>query len=254
MSIDYYDTWYRPERMTIVAVGDFDIDRVERQIQDAFSSLTARDPARNDPPTDVILPGEGERILYHHEPEAGNVTVGIQTVQPYTHEDDTAANRVKNLPRDLAFAMLNRRLSELAKQEGAPFSSGFSNAGSFYEIADNTTIELRSDPDKWPSALTVAENELRRALEFGFQAPELNEVIAGMRNGLDQAVRRASTRRSSGLAMGILSSIADENVFTTPETNFELMMPALDEVTIEACDAAFRAAWDTPHRPHYRDR
>ncbi len=246
--VDYYDTWYRPERMTIVAVGDFDIDLVERTIRDSFRDLTARAPARLDPPTDETALASGVRVLHHHEPEAGTATVAIQTSQPYTEEADTAANRLKDLPRDLAFAMLNRRLSELAKQEGAPFSRGSAHAGSFYKVADTTAIELTTQPDQWQAALTVAENELRRALQHGFQGPELREVIAGMRNGLDQAVRRAPTRRSSGLAMGILSSIADENVFTTPQTNYDLFMPALDEVTVEACNAAFRAAWDVDHR------
>ncbi len=246
--VDYYDTWYRPERMTIVAVGDFDPDLVESAIRDAFTDLTARAPARLDPARDEAPLIHGVRILHHHEPEAGNVTVAIQTSQAYTDDPDTAANRLKHLPRDLAFAMLNRRLSELAKQEGAPFSSGSGHAGSFYKVADTTAVELRTQPDQWPAALTVAENELRRALEFGFQEPELREVIAGMRNGLEQAVLRAPTRRSNGLAMGILSAVADDQVFTTPQTNYDLFMPALDQVTVEACHAAFRAAWDIDQR------
>ncbi|WP_221031019.1 M16 family metallopeptidase [Actomonas aquatica] len=245
---DYYDTWYRPDRMTVVAVGDFDIDLVERLITEQFSDLTARGPARLDPPADTAPDADGVKVLYHHEPEAGNVTVGIQISTPYTEEPDTAATRIQDLPRDLALAMLNRRLSELAKQEGAPFSSGSASAGSFYKVADSASIELRTLPDQWPAALTVAENELRRALQYGFQEPELREVIAGMRNGLEQSVRRAPTRRSSGLAMSILSAVADDNVFTTPQTNYDLFMPALDMVSIEACNAAFRELWNVDHR------
>src|SRR5690606_32271294 len=122
---DYYDTWYRPEKMALVAVGDFDVDQMERKIIERFSDVTARAPARNDPPLDSVEETEGLRILHHREPEAGNVTVNIQTVEPYEEEPDTVANRVEDLPRDLAFGMLSRRLSELSKQEGAPFSAGF---------------------------------------------------------------------------------------------------------------------------------
>lgn len=244
--VDYYNTWYRPERMAIVAVGDFDLDQLEKKIVRQFTSLRARGPARNDPPLDQIDVATGLHVLHHHEPEAGGVTVGIQTLTPYTEEPDTIENRLKDLPRSLAFAMLNRRLSELAKKENSPFSHGNAQAGAVYDIAENSTIELRTQVDHWKAALPIAENELRRALEFGFQRPELAEVIAGMRNGLDQAVKRAATRRSSGLAMSLLSSIADDNVFTTPQTNYDLFMPALDEVTVEACLAAFRKAWSAP--------
>lgn len=246
--VDFYDTWYRPEKMTLVAVGDFDIDKVEKEIINAFSDLTSRGPARNDPPTDTIEVAAGLHVLHHAESEAGNVTVGIQTMVPFTEEEDTAANRIKDLPRDLAFSMLNRRISEIAKTEGAPFIGGGAGAGSFYQVSETVSLELSSQTDRWQEALSLAENELRRALQFGFQGPELAEVVAGMRNGLEQAVRRAPTRRSSGLAMGILSAVADKNVFTTPQTSFDLFTPALDEVTIEACNNAFREAWSNPHR------
>lgn len=245
---DYYNTWYRPERMAIVAVGDFNLDELEDKITRRFATLKARAPARNDPPLDQVEVAQGLSVLHHHEPEAGGVTVGIQTLTPDEEEPDTIENRLKHLPRNLAFAMLNRRLSELAKKENSPFSSGRANAGSVYDIALNSTIELNTQVDQWQAALPVAENELRRALEFGFQGPELREVIAGMRNGLEQSVKRAATRRSSGLAMGILSSIADEDVFTTPQTNYELFMPALEEVNVQACVKAFREAWNVPHR------
>ena len=245
---DYYDTWYRPEKMTLVAVGEFDLDEVEQKIIARFSDVSPRGPARNDPPLDQVEPIEGLEILHHAEPEAGHVSVSIQTVGAFEEKPDTVANRLESLPRDLAFAIVNRRLSELAKKEGAAFSSGFANAGDVYEIAENTTIELRAQPGAWQGALKVAENELRRALQYGFQEPELHEVISEMRNGLEQAVQRAATRRSAGLAMGILSAVADETVFTTPETNLEIFMPALDAVTVEVCESAFREAWGAPHR------
>jgi zinc protease len=246
--VDYYDTWYRPERIAIVAVGDFDLDQLERKLRDRFSGLSARGPARDDPPTDQLLSVTGNLILHHAEAEAGSITVALQSISPYIDEPDTAATRLQDLPRDLAFAMLNRRLSELAKQENAPFIGGRSGAGSFYKIAETVSIELTSQGDRWPEALALAENELRRAIQYGFQGPELHEIIAEMRNNLEQAVLRAPTRRSAGLAMGLISSIADDQVFTHPQTSHDLFMPALDGVTLEACNAAFREAWNSDHR------
>ncbi len=37
----FYDTWYRPDLMAVVAVGDFDVDEMERLIHDQFSDLAA---------------------------------------------------------------------------------------------------------------------------------------------------------------------------------------------------------------------
>jgi zinc protease len=246
--VDFYNTWYRPERMAVIAVGDFDPAVVEQRIVEGFSALAARAPARDDPDLGAVAVFEGIRAKHHHEPEAAATTVGIQTLTAYSREPDTAANRLKYLPRDLAVAMLNRRLAELAKAEGAPFSAGRAGVHEGYDFYRNAGIELTCQPGQWAAALAVADQELRRALEHGFQAAELREVVAGYRNSLEQAVRTAPTRRSSALAMGLLRSIADRQVFTSPADDLALFGPALDAVAVEDCLAALRASWDVPHR------
>ncbi len=39
----FYDTWYRPEMMAVVAVGDFDAGRIEDMITERFSEMPAGD-------------------------------------------------------------------------------------------------------------------------------------------------------------------------------------------------------------------
>jgi hypothetical protein len=96
--VDFYDTWYRPELMTVIIVGDVNADRVEPMIAKALAPLAARGPARALPDRGQVSRFDGLRVKHHHEPEAVATTVSIQTVTPYTTEPDTAANRLKYLP------------------------------------------------------------------------------------------------------------------------------------------------------------
>ena len=41
----FYDTWYRPERMAVVAVGDIDTQQMETSIRDTFGGVKDRAPA-----------------------------------------------------------------------------------------------------------------------------------------------------------------------------------------------------------------
>lgn len=241
---DFYNTWYRPELITVVAVGDFDPGTVEPQLVKMLSSLTARAPAQPQPDLGQVVPVNGVVARLHAEPEAPAVTVAIQTIQPYSYEPDTASNRLRYLPRSLALSMLNRRLAILAKQENAPFLSGSIGVTEQFDFFRNASIELTCKPGQWQAALASAEQELRRALEFGFQPAELAEATANFRNSLEQAVRTASTRRSEGLANELTDVILDRNVFTTPETDLELFRPVLEQVTLNHCLAALRAEWD----------
>ncbi len=241
---DFYDTWYRPELISVVAVGDFDPAVVEAQLRQALSSLKARAPARSAPNLGRITPTDGVVAKLLPEPEAAAVQVSIQTITPYAYEADTAANRLQYLPRSLALRMLNRRLSILAKLEGAPILGGSVGATEQFDFFRNASVELTCKPELWQPALALGEQELRRALTHGFQAAELKEAVAGYRNSLEQAVKTAPTRRSPGLAMELVGSFLDKNVFNHPQADLDLFAPALDRVSVGDCLAALRTAWD----------
>ncbi len=242
--VEFYDTWYRPERMFVVVVGDINPATVEPLLKQKFGPLVARAPALPEPNYGRVIPSADTDIRLHSEAEAPTTNVSIATVSPYAHETDTAANRLKYLPRGLALGMLNRRLSILEKQEGAPFVGGQVGATEQFDTFRNASIELSCRPDQWRDALAVAEQELRRALEFGFQPAELIEAVAAMRNGLEQAVQTAPTRRSAELADGLTDSTLGRNVFTHPVTELALFAPALDRVTADDCLAALRTLWN----------
>ncbi len=241
--VAFYDAWYRPERMVLVLAGDFDPAAAEPLVKEIFVPLAARGPALPEPRLGTVAPSDEVTAHLHTEKEAGNTNVALETVAPYTFETDNAANRLKYLPRTLALQMLNRRLSILAKQEGAPFLSGLVGVTEQFDFFRNASIELNCRPDQWAAALAVAEQELRRALDHGFQPEELAEAVAGMKNNLEQAVRTAATRRSSALADDLAGDLLDRAVTTHPSAELALYSPALVAVTPEQCAAALRATW-----------
>lgn len=240
---EFYDAWYRPDRMILVLVGDFDPAAVEPIVKELFGALYSRAPALSEPRLGTVNSSDDVVALLHTEKEAGSTNVALETVVPYAFEPDTAANRLKYLPRSLALRMLNRRLSILSKQEGAPFLSGIVGVTEQFEFFRNASIELNCRPDQWSAALGVAEQELRRALEFGFQPEELAEAVAEMKNNLEQAVSTAPTRRSGGLADELTDDLLDRSVTTHPKDDLKLYAPALVAVTPEDCTAALRATW-----------
>ena len=243
---EFWDTWYRPEKIGIVAVGDFDPAVVEQLIIAAFTPLVARAPAAPAPTLGVVPQFDGVRAHFHAEPEASSTEVSMTSLTPFVDEPDTAANRIKELPRQIALAILNRRFSELVKKEGAPFSAGRASVSNAYRFIREASIELTCKPEQWPAALAVGEQELRRALEHGFQPSELKEIVATFTNSLDQAVKTAATRQSHALADEILRGLFDQEVLTHPVAERALYQPALNHVTLADCQAALRRAFAAP--------
>ncbi|KXU36084.1 peptidase M16 [Cephaloticoccus capnophilus] len=242
--VDFWDTWYRPERMIVVAVGDFDVEAAEGQIRDTFVPLVARAPARELPDMGRVTELEEPHLFYHYEPEAPGTDVILTWLRPYKEAPDSVEKRLAELPRNLALAMLNRRYSELAKGEDAPFNTARATAGDYYRFVEEAEITVSTNPKLWRKALQVGEQELRRALEHGFQPDELAEVVADFKNALAQSVRGAPTRHSSQLSSEIAEALFTDTVFTSPEFDLALLEAPLAQVTPEDCLAALREAFE----------
>jgi zinc protease len=188
------------------------------------------------------------RAAYDAEPEASATTVSIDVIAPYAYRPDTADFRLRHLPRDLAVAMLDRRLEILSKKENAPFSSASVDIEESFNFVHDAGLNLTCAPAQWQAALAVGEQELRGAIKFGFTPAELKEAAANFSNDLEQAARTASTRRSPELADGIIDSLVSKEVFTSPADDLALFKPALEKVTPEDCADALRAAFGLPGR------
>jgi zinc protease len=246
--VDFYNTWYRPTKITVIAAGDFDPGVVETLIRKEFSGFQARAPARPDPDLGVVVAPFGLRTDYHPEPEAPAVQVDIEVVMPYRREPDTAAVRLRHLKRDLAVAILNRRFEILSRKENAPFTEASASVGEEYFFFRTAEVQVICKKENWQKALAVGEQELRRALTYGFQAAELGEAVANFRNQLEQAAKGAATRRSNALADEVADTIVQREVLTSPAQELGFYGSALDKVSVDDCEEALRQAWAPPGR------
>jgi zinc protease len=246
--LSLYNTWYRPGRMAVIVVGNVDPPAVEKQIAAAFGGVADRTPAPADPDLGHVTLALGLRAAYHAEPQAPSTDVTIDVVAPYRYQPDTASLRRVHLARDLAAAMFNRRLAILSKIDGAPFIRGSVTIGEYFNFYRDAGIDLTCPPGQWQPALGAAEQELRRALQFGFTPAELREAVANARNALEQAAKTAPTRHSDELANDLVQSLVEKNVFTSPAGDLALYGLDLDKVTPEDCANALSVAFGAPGR------
>jgi len=240
----FYERWYRPENMTLVAVGDFgDLDPVAL-FEEAFADMPV--PAA---PL-VAEPEPGKPASYSHfysiyEKEIPQVQIGIARLREWEDEPTTVAEWVEDLPLQYAYSMLNLRFSELAKKDDTPFMSARASGLGMFESIEGESLGIRAAPEKWEAALAVSEQELRRALQHGFQPAELDEVRANALRGLDEAVEREATASSQALLRRILRAAEQETVPTTAETRRNILKPAVEALTVQVCHDALKAAWST---------
>ncbi len=240
--MDFYEGWYTPDRLAVVAVGAVDPEKLVPMIEAQFGSMAAGDP-RPDPALGEITTGRGVITKSHYERESSETSVSIEAVRPYEWRPDDTAKGIRDTKLWIATDILDNRLSELAKKEGAPFTGGGAYADEFLDFAGFASIYVTCEPDKWEGALAVAEQEIRRALEHGFTEAEFEEVKANIRNVYEQDLRSAASRKSRGLADELVDSISSGYVFSSPAQDMEWYDKHVGTITREACLEEFRKVW-----------
>ncbi|MDB6133807.1 MAG: peptidase [Verrucomicrobiales bacterium] len=242
---EFYKKWYTPDRMAVVVVGDVDPALVKKVITARFSELKAPAKPAADPDLGPVTAAKGIEARLLTEKEAGQVTLSIDSSHASRKRPDIAATRREDLVRGLADAIVNRRFEILAKKPGAPFLAAQAGYDDWMRYVESSTLQIGSKPENWDKALAVGEQEIRRAVKYGFTAAELAEMKANILTGYENAARGAATRKSRELADRLVKFIADHNVFTTPEDDLALVKKHLESITAEECHEAFARDWAT---------
>ena len=236
---DLYDRYYRPERATLVMVGDFDPAAVEAKIKARFADWKGRGPAGSDPDIGSIDYGRPAAADDFVDPAIQD-SVTITAFKPWIDEPDTRAKRARTLAEDIGEGIVSRRLAKIALNEDSPILAGYFAEAGGWKVFDQITFGALAKEGAWKEALALIEQEQRRAIEHGFTQAEVDEQLANRRTALRNAVAGVTTRRSDALADALVTAAKGDFVFVRPETSqalFEATAPLLSAATVTA---AFR--------------
>ncbi len=232
----FYDANYRPDRATLVVVGDVDPGAVEAKIRALFGDWRGQGPET--PAPDLGAPAARGLTVAEVRLPGASTSVMLGWARPFDASPDTRAKEIRETVENLGLAVLNRRLSELAHSANPPFLNASAGTQNLFDSARITVLEADSTPSAWSEALAASEREVRRILAYGVTEAELRREIADMRSTLQTAVAGASTRLTSSLADDLVRTVDDNEVFTPPSEDLATFDAAVADLTPKAVDAA----------------
>jgi zinc protease len=238
----YYDAYYRPERATLIMVGDFDPAAMEAKVKARFSTWRARTPKPADPDLGSHA-RRGREVKLVVEPGA-SLTIQLAWVSPLDTAPDTEAERRADMVDYVALAVLNRRLERLARGDDPPFLGAGASRDDEVRSATVSTLSVNADPARWRTALVAAEETRRRLVQFGAGQAEVDREVLEFRTALQAQANASATRRTPALAAELLQTVDEGLVFTTPQEDLALFERAVAGLTAERVDAALKAIFE----------
>ena len=238
---EFYHRYYRPERAVLVAVGDFDPDLIEAKIKSRFADWRAQGPGGADPDLGAVQARNPEAKLVV-EPGAP-LSLQIAWVRSPDLSPDTQALRRRDLIERLGFSVLNRRLQRLARGANPAFISAGAFSTSQFEAADTTLLLINADQSRWREALAAAEQDQRRAVQYGISQSELDREVEETRANLRADAAGAATQAPADLANTIAGSLDDDEVVTSPAQDLALFEAVAKDLKADQVSAAIRGAF-----------
>ena len=238
---DFYDAWYRPERATLIIVGDVDPALIEAKIKASFSDWTAHAPARTAP---IYTPPaqHPSNVRLFVEPGAQSYAV-FDWLSPFDATPDSKAHETRQLLRYAALSVLNQRFSALAHGANPPFISAVANHDHVGTVADATEIDVNYRTGEGLNGLKAAQRTWRAAIASPVRQEEVDQVIAQLRTFFQANATAAETTTTSYIANSIARSVDENDVYTSPATDLELFNDIAKDITVQSVSVAMREAF-----------
>ena len=232
----FYKDWYRPDLMAVVAVGDFDVARIQALITQHFGGIPRVPNAR--PRAIAAVPNNKTPLIAitsDVEATSSGVTIGYK--RPHAVVATVGDYRTQMVER-LYFAMINARLGEITQKPDAPFLGASVSNGSFF--ARNMTaftfgVGVKDGGVERGAEAALAE--ARRVEQFGFLASELQRAKDNTMRGRERMfAEREKTSSAARVGELVRNFLEDEDIPGT-EAEYNLYRQFLPGVTLAEVNA-----------------
>ena len=227
----FYRDWYRPDLMAVIAVGDFDPDRIEALIRQHFGALTY--PREQRPRESYPVPDHAETLYaITTDPEATSTTVGV-----YYKLDKRGSETIGDYRRGIAemlyHNMVNARLNEIRQQADPPFIFAFSTSAGFVRTRDVYLQAAGVQEGEVETGLEALLAEIERVDRYGFTATELERAKAELLRQYEQSFVERDKRQSATYAGEYVRVFLEQEPTPGIERELELVRELLPTIELD---------------------
>lgn len=226
----YYDTWYRPDLMAVVAVGDFDKTQIETLIKRYLGTM----PRATNPrprPLFAVPPHDTTLVSVTTDKEATRSVVRLLYKQP-KRSNTTVASFRQNLVEQIFSSILNDRFSEITQKPNPPFISAFAGQGELVRSAESFSLTAIVADNGITRGLNALLTEGERVRRFGFLQSELDRARKDLQRSLEQAYEEREKTNSAVYASAYMRAFLQSEPSTSIEYDLATTKLLLPSVTL----------------------
>lgn len=231
----FYNDWYRPDNMAVIAVGDEDPDKLEALIKEYFGPL--QNPQKAPKRKHFEVPEHKETfvsIVTDHE------APGIQIQLFYKHKalpTKTKEDYKNFLLRTLYGGMMTQRLDEIRQQPDAPFIFAGTGYGNFVRDMDYFSASGVVASGKVSAGIQSLILENERVAQFGFTQAELDRAKRSVMNSAERAYKEMDKAESRAVVSRYVNHYLSGRFAEGEAWKYEFYQEIIPQISLEEINA-----------------
>ncbi len=233
--VDFYETWYRPDLQAVIAVGDLDVDEMEKKIKAAFSGIKAK--RKIETRATFPVPDHKETLIAIETDKEAPLTSAQILFKKPQEKTTTLADYRKEIVKSFFNGMLNARLDEIRQSPNPPFVFGAGNFSSLTRTKAAYSMFGGTDPENIKKTLTVLLEENKRVKEFGFTKSEFDRQKQKYLTRLENSYKERDKTESRNLVDEYVYNFLADNPIPGIEFEYKFAQEFVPKITLEEINA-----------------
>lgn len=228
----FYKDWYRPNLISVVVVGDIDVNIAEEKIKKHFEHL--KNPPTPKARIEYDLPDNIEPLIsIETDKEATSNTLMYFIKHPHI-VPATIGDFKEKTKAEIYNGMLNDRLRELSQKEECPYIMAYSAYTEFLARSNDAYMSYAMmKENKIKEGFEAILKESYRVKQHGFTETELERQKEKILTDYERAAKEIDKTESRVFAQHYVNNYLSKDPIPGQKAEFELIKQILPSIKLE---------------------
>ncbi|MCQ2592310.1 MAG: insulinase family protein [Treponema sp.] len=235
--LDFYKKWYKPEIMSVIVVGDEDIQTLESSIQKIMETIPSSQEKITTSP--FTVPAKNEKdILIYQDSEQSYPILRLLVQDTNYHPQKTQADIKDILVKNIATTIFNQRIDEISNTPESTWLDAACVTSKYTNYTWYNYLALIPKTGLFIPSFTAFLDEWDRITQFGITQSELQRLKDYYLNMAEQDYINKDKINSNNHADNLVSHFITGKIIVSEDDYYELYKRIIPEITIEDVNAA----------------
>jgi zinc protease len=236
----FYDAFYRPERGTLLIVGDVNPTSIIPMISIAFGDWKGRGAPGVDPAPITVKPPAPD-VAMVVTPGAPDTSLMMRWFEPYTDTLQTKAERRRMLVETVGARIVAQRMLGLNDAAGKPAAGLGSPSPSAIHGVWRGEVAYSGGVIDVAKTIELMGTAHRQALQYGITQEELDRQRTLVLDAAKREADRGRTGTSVSQIETAIDYVTNDVPFVSLQQHYALMLEQLPTVTLAEVNAVLRS-------------